>query len=259
MKRRLWLVGLVVAAIAGAMIVQMPASVVEKRLAEMNPALTLQQVSGTIWRGTFRQASWQGYALGTVSWSLSAVSVFTLRPQLSVWVDGINIAGQTKLRRQWGGAVVAQDSQMTLPATWLQHILNQPMMGLGGQLEIALDHAQLDDEGWLVALTGEAWWRDAAVRGGSGNGQWIVLGDLGLNWQTLDEGAIQGTLKDSGGELALDGKVSIANHAYRVRAQLAPRNGDPRLREALQLFGRPDASGQVRLDIFGPLVALREL
>ncbi len=259
MKRGLWWFGLAAVAIAAAMIVQMPASMVEKRLAVVNPGLSLQQLEGTIWRGSAQQVSWQGYALGTVKWSLSAASFLTLRPQLSVTINGASITGHAVLRRQWGGAVVAKDSQLMLPASWLQHILNQPTLGLSGQLDIALEHARLDNEGWLVAMTGKASWRDAAVRGGSANDPMIGLGDLDLDWQTTGEGSIQGTLNDGGGALSMMGEVSIANRAYRVRAQLAARNGDPKLRQALQFFGRSDGAGQVRLDIFGPLVALSGL
>ena len=57
--------------------------------------------------------------------------------------------------------------------------------------------------------------------------------------------------------LAVDGTVTIENRVYLVDATLNAAADNIPVRQALELLGRPDASGAVRLAISGPMVPIR--
>ncbi len=252
MKRWLGWATLAVVSLLAAALVQLPASIAQRLLAHGLPALQLQQVTGSAWQGSAGQAVWQGNALGPLTWKLSGASLLLLRPKLALTLNGSVVSGQAVITRLVDGSIRVDQAQLRMPGAWLQLIVNQPQLGLRGDLELDIEQARIDPQGWLVALDGNAWWRSAAISGAGVS----VLGDLSLHWQTTGEGQILGTLSDAGGPLALSGQVTVANRAYRVRASLAARDGNVQLRQALGFLGQVDSSGTVRMEIFGPLLAI---
>ncbi len=253
MRRRWFAAAAVVVALLLALAIQLPASLAPKLLASQLPPLALSGVSGSLWRGQAVQTSWDRWSAGTVRWRVAIPPLLLLKTRLELELDGPPLRGQLELQRNFDGTLLINNARITLPALWLQQIINQPALRLAGTVDLMIDRATVDSDGWLVALDGSARWRDAVVS----IDQRSALGDLLLTWTTDSAGRISGTLADEGGPLALNGEVSIANRSYRVRALASARSGDVALRRALSHLGRAEPSGDVRLEIFGPLVPLK--
>ncbi|MEM9183523.1 MAG: type II secretion system protein N [Pseudomonadota bacterium] len=253
MRRRWLAAAVVVAALLLALAIQLPASLAPRLLSSQVPPLALSGVSGSLWQGRAVQTSWDRWPAGAVRWRVAIPPLLALRTRLELELEGPPLRGQLVLQRNLDGTLLISGAQITLPALWLQQIINQPALRLAGTVDLKIDRAMVDSEGWLVALDGSARWRDAVVS----VDQRSALGDLLLSWTTDSNGRITGTLADEGGPLALAGEVSIANRAYRIRALASARSGDVALRRALSYLGRTEPSGEVRLEIFGPLVPLK--
>ncbi|MEM9530613.1 MAG: type II secretion system protein N [Pseudomonadota bacterium] len=233
----------------GALVWQLPASVLGHALP--TTSVQLAALEGTVWRGKAGRVLAGQVDLGTARWRTAWAPLALGRVAAEVDLAGPSLRGRGLFERRLSGALSATDVKLSMPAGWLQHLLNQPQLRLLGELDVHLKRARFDAEGWLLALDGRARWVAARVAGGAG-----ALGDLSVTWTTREDGVIEGKLSDSGGPLALSGTVQLADRQYVINARLAARDGSVPLRRTLALLGRAEAGGAVRLDIYGPLVPL---
>ena len=71
------------------------------------------------------------------------------------------------------------------------------------------------------------------------------------------DGSIAGTIADDGkGNLEVNGRFDVSPVAFSAEAFLSARNDDPRVTEALQYIGQPQADGSSHLVIRGELFKL---
>ncbi len=251
MRILLIVLALVLAATA-ALVAQWPAGHALPRLTA-GAGLALDAIEGSVWAGTAQRAWYRGLALGRLRWTLSPASVLRLAPQAEVAVDGAELAARATITRPRGGGLVLTGLDGRLPAGWLQRILNEPFLGLAGVIGFEFDRVGIGADGRLLALEGRTHWEDARLSGRLAS----ELGDLRVDWRTESAGVMLGSLADAGGPLELNGVVTVTADHYRIDARLRARSADSvALRQALELLGRADAAGWVRLQIEGPMLPL---
>lgn len=217
--------------------------------------LTLSGLSGTVWQGRADRLSLGDYPLGSLSWRLQPLSLLRLNIAAELHITGPDGSASGLLTRPIGGGSTEVSALVgSMPASWLQLMLQEPLFQLQGHLEMQIEQLVLAANGSISELRGQVYWRQAAVAGA------IVtpLGDLMLDWQS-DAGTLVGEFSDNGGPLALAGQVTIADGQYRVAAKLAARAGNPSLQQALKVLARPDRDGWLALNINGPMIPLGEL
>lgn len=255
-----------VAALA-ALAAQWPAAHALKRLSA-GSGVAFGGIEGTVWKGTAARTRYHDLALGRLRWNLSPASLLRLSPSAEVQIEGSELAARFTVERPRGGGLEFHDLSARLPAGWLQRVLNEPYLSLAGQIRFELDRVGIGADGRLRALDGRASWDEArasivtSLRPGSGSSRPVdadlsaELGSLAVDWRTESTGVMLGSLTDSGGPLQLNGEVTVTADHYRIDARLAARGEAPALRQALELLGRADAAGWVRLRIGGPMLAL---
>lgn len=234
-----------------ALLAQWPAEHALPRLSA-GSGLVLDGIEGSVWAGAAQRARYRGLALGRVRWTLAPGSVLRLAPAAEVRVDGAELAAFGTVARPRGGGLELTGLNGRIPAGWLQRILNEPFLGLTGDIGFEFDRVRIGADGRLRALDGRAQWDDAWVSGRLA----AALGDLRVDWRTESTGVMLGSLADSGGPLELDGVVTVTADHYRIDAWLRARGDSVALRQALEVLGRADASGRVRLQIEGPMLPL---
>lgn len=229
-----------------ALLWMLPAEFALRMVGDRLAPLVLDKAQGTAWNGRALQASVLGQPLGPMRWKLAPLPLLSGTVAATLELEGAQgIAGSGRLRST-ANTTRLEDVDLQLPASLLAPALDLPALKLRGRVQLRLDHAELRD-GLPVALRGSARWEDAVVAGAAA----AELGTLQLDFAPVPGGGIQGTLSDAGGPLSARGSFSVSMAGYDVEAVLAPRDGNPQVREALAWVGQPQADGSVLLRIEG--------
>lgn len=233
-------------ALAMALLWMLPAEIALRLAGERLQPLVLRGAAGTAWHGRALQSELLGQPLGPLRWRLSPWPLLAGTVDAQVTLEGGHgVRGSGHLRSD-EARIRLDDVQLELPASLLAPALDLPALVLHGRILLQLDHAELAG-GLPVALRGTAAWEDAAIGGAAA----AELGALDLAFAPVPGGGIEGTLRDRGGPLAARGSFTVSLAGYQVEAELAARDGNPQVREALAWVGQPQADGSVLLRIEG--------
>lgn len=210
---------------------------------------TLVGIDGTVWRGRAASARIGPAALEAVAWTFrpSALMLGRLEFDLTARVAGGTLEGRAG--RPLVGAPYARDVRLSAPLNELVMLAGEPDMGLAGRLDADIARLRLRTAP-VPAIDG----RITVDGAGIGPPLDLGLGGFVLEVDTNEEGLIEGTLQDTGGPLRAAGSVVLQeNGAWRLKAELAARDGHEDLAQALAMLGRPGANGAVTLERSGIL------
>jgi general secretion pathway protein N len=214
-------------------------------------ALELDGVSGTIWQGQARTAKLHGQPLGTLDWKVHPWALTARTLDADLRLQGGEFEGNGFVSATRGEARVA-NATIRMPAQRMQPALDIPALNLRGLVEITIERAELV-AGFPRLLKGTAVWREASVDGAAA----AQFGDLNAEFDTGADGALIGTVGDSGGPLMLDGQFRLAFTGFEAEALLAARDNNPQVLEALRYIGESQPDGSSILQIRGQLLPLR--
>lgn len=249
--RRVVLSLIAVVVLAAIAIATCPARFAWNFIADRAGAIKLDGLSGTIWNGRAATASLFGNALGALDWQLAPMPLLHGAALARLSLHGGEATGSGTVEHASDGTLRVIDAKIEMPANMAAPALDIPMLQLLGTLEI--DIAQLRVQGaWPTAAQGEIHWRNAAVAGAAQ----ATLGDLQAQFATAADGSIAGTAHDLGGPLQLKGTFKIDAGGYDVRANLAARDGNPQVLEALRFIGQPQGDGTTLLLIHGKFFSI---
>jgi hypothetical protein len=240
---------LIVIVVAGVVAATLPASTAYKYFGDKLGALKLSGLSGTIWDGRASSAQVFGQELGALTWQLKAKPLLTdAIVDVHFNLDGGAVAASADARRSQLGVIDVSNGTFHFPASLASPALDIPQLNLLGDIDGAIDHAQVNGV-LLTNANGTLHWKNAAVSGAAQ----AQLGDLEADFLSDANGAIQGTARDLGGPLKLDGTFTVGGGNFNVDAHLAPRDGNAQVAEALRYIGQPEAHGGSHLIISGQL------
>jgi general secretion pathway protein N len=213
--------------------------------------LELQGVGGSLWTGQARELRMHGQPLGAVTWRVAPQSLLSRRVDVDLTLDGEQYRGSgfVSARRE---LTVISNARISMPAQQMQPALDIPALNLRGTVDIELDRAELVNN-FPRLLEGRAFWRNAAVDGAAA----AELGELVAEFRTADDGALVGSVTDTGGPLAADGQFRLAFTGFEADAVLMARDGNPQVMEALRYVGEVQPDGSSILQIRGSLLPLR--
>ncbi|MCE5234316.1 MAG: type II secretion system protein N [Mizugakiibacter sp.] len=243
-RSRIALVGLAVLLLAlAALLCCLPARLALRLAGERLGPLRLEGASGSLWRGRAVQAWWGPRALGALDWTLArgpllagrVESTFALRA-----ADGFTLGGAAARE---GERIDLREVTLDLPAARLAPLLDDDPLPVRGAIRGRIGAARLV-RGWPTRLDAQFVWRDAALGADA-----VRLGDVAIVTAVQPDGSIGGTLRNGGGEVAVDGRYRVLPLGWTLQAKLAPRTDDARVRRALARFGKPAADGSVSLRI----------
>lgn len=221
-----------------------PADLAYRWFSDRLGPLRAEGLDGSVWFGSASAVSVFGTALGPAQWRLDPWSALRGSLRGEVELTGELVHGKAALQRA-DGTLRLEGIEAGFPASVLGPALDIPALILTGNIEVVAPHAELRD-GVLQSAEGTATWREIAIAGAA---QARVDG-LEARFVPAAGGGVEANLRDLGGTLAVDGRVSVRDGRYQAQVRLALRQPDPQLQEALQYIGErlPDGSTMLRID-----------
>jgi general secretion pathway protein N len=226
----------------------LPATVVTSRLARFG--ISAAGVSGSAWNGQAQVLQAGALNLGTASWKLHPLALFTARLQADVQLtrpDGfaksaitISPSGRTRFDQLTASVPLAALPPSVLPGGWT------------GTLNLKLAELTVE-RGWPVSATGtvEAVDLTGPARKPSRIGSYKVA--LPAPNQATTQNELTGALTDMGGTLQIVGTLQLKpDRSYVIEGLVATRPDTPRdVADSLQFLGTPDAQGRRPFSLAG--------
>lgn len=250
MRRALPVLAIALVALVAAatmLVVLAPAELAYRLAGHRLAPMALEGVSGSVWQGRAAQWIGHGVALGPVEWQVDRGAALTGRPSGEVRATGRQVAGTARFERTEDGWSLSSIDG-AFPAALLAPALDIPALGLLGTVELDLDSVVVRD-GYLGTAAGRIAWRGLGVRGIAA----LTLPGLEMRITSTGERALEATIADLGGPLAIDGRLRLADGAFTAEVDLVPREAEPRLEEILMYVGERRADGGSHLRIEGTL------
>lgn len=226
-----------------------PATLVDRRLAAATGGkLRIVDAEGTVWSGRGALADATGAWRLPLAWTVDATALArgALAGALTPPSGASSPSGTFDLA---SAGVTLRDLRIEVPAGALASVLPARIpVALGGTLTVTTAEFAAGADAYRGGIN--ARWRDArAVVGGTVANLGAV--DLALAPQ---DGRLAGRLISSGGDLRIDGTVTLAATSVGVDATVTPLPSAPELvGRALAALGTPDGSGGVRVSWRGAL------
>ena len=249
--RNLLLFLIVLVLIAGVFVATCPAEFAYRMVADRLGVVRLAGVSGSLWQGHASSAQVFGQEIGTLDWRLEAAPLLGGELLAHVSLAGAELSGSGIVDRVSDGTISVRDASFRVPARMAAPALDIPALQLLGTIDGKLAEARLRGA-WVQQASGNLRWNDAAVAGAAQ----AQLGTLEATFSSAPDGTIVGVARDLGGPLQLNGTFKVSAGSFDADANLAARDGNPQVIEALRYIGQPQADGTSHLVIHGQLFKL---
>ena len=196
-------------------------------LALANAPLQLSGISGTVWNGKAETAVLplddDSYALGSLQWRLSPISLLTAKPCIDV---------QTKLDDQMlsgsacvglDGALQLDNAQISVPAKVAEIIA--PIVEVDGEIMLHVESLQLSNN-QIHNLRASGSWNAARFYNST---SWVGLGTLGFDLTEDGSGGVNAKILDVDGplQLQLNSQFNLAGK-YDTKGEIHLRPNTPR-------------------------------
>jgi hypothetical protein len=184
-----------------------------------------------------------------LAWDYRPLGLLAGRVDIAVRFSKDQVRGSGVVGISPGGDLHVADADVSLPVEELARAFRLPVIKLAGEVSTSVTTLQVSGQR-LTEADGVLLWQQAQVI----RPQALRLGDLEAVFETRD-GVIEGTLRDKGGPLQLEGLVTIqADGSYELNASLASRDDtQPALSQTLRRLGRPGPDGKVSVNYSGTL------
>ena len=243
MKRSLAYMLLGLAAYLLFLVAQLPAQQVYARLApRLHLPLQLYQIRGSVWHGEAAVASWGAQRFEHLRWRLRPQAL--LLGRLEVDLELRKGAGrlQTIIGLSMGGERYLRAGRVHLPLAEVESLVSREPLGLTGNLEVTLERLTVA-AGRILAARGKL----SIENAGLAPPLKVKVGNFRVDFETTEDGVIEGIIKDQGGPLQVQGLLRLQQDGrYRLTAELAARDPQRRdIRQALRYLGNPSPAGKV--------------
>ncbi|TMH06823.1 MAG: type II secretion system protein N [Betaproteobacteria bacterium] len=246
--RALFAIGLTVAALALALAILAPATLVDNRVDAMTAGrVRITNATGTVWNGAGDLSVPAANLRFPVAWHIERFPLLwaevhgTLREQGDVPV--VFEVGRDRFD--------VRNLALSLTADALLRTVGAPAMigDAGGRVDVHVERLLRQHD----ALDGqvEARWLDASLPGPRPDAR-IALGDVRIDGSGRG-GRLVGTIANTGGNVDIAGTVTVgASGDAGIDAQIRPRDGLDAVRRnaiaaALSMIGRADGTGAYRI------------
>jgi general secretion pathway protein N len=247
---RAWLViGASVTLLAAALIIQAPATLLDRRVADLTDGrIRIAAASGTVWRGTGELTLLPDGARVPIAWRLEPTPL--LRGVLAGSLTAADAGRPARFSVEHENFTV-HDFAIALPAISVLRTAGVPdaLTNAGGTLTV--DAADLARRGGRLEARANLNWTGAALAAPL-TGARIALGDVRLV-VTGSGSEIPATLSNTGGEVDIAGSLVFSLRGMpQFDARIKPRPGLPADRNAaiataLSSIGRADGAGGYRI------------
>ena len=230
-----------------AMIVLFPAApVVDYFRPQLGP-VAVEGVNGKLYKGVIDEVRSTDDLLPlefqNVGWAIAPNTLLKGGVGVSISFDGYGGQGSGLITRAWDGSISVTDFDFNALAKELEPLLPVPIASFTGELLANIDKITLVNE-LLTGFDGTLTWRDAALV----TPVPTSLGTVDVVIKSDGEQSHTVTLKAAGGDIVMDGEVSVTSDGdFAVDVLFTPAQNAPAdVLNGLRQMGRPDAQGRVR-------------
>jgi len=230
------------------MLVLLPADRVYAVLKERIPLpVSLYQVDGSVWDGTAAVAIVGTQRFESIGWRFRPLALFLGRLEVALDFDRNGRGLSVVAGRSVTGDYFMRDLNADLPAAELESLYTPVKLGLSGDVIADIGRIVVDGN-HLATIEGTILWKNAGLTMSSGN----PVGNFEIEFETTNEG-VKGLVKDAGGPLQVDGLLLLKpDGRYQFTGSFNLRDaGRNDIRQALRIFGNPDATGKVTVSQSG--------
>ena len=182
-----------------------PAAWAVRLLESRLPGLQASGVSGSLWSGRAQRLSIDNITVTDLDWSWRPLAVLLGRAEYRL--RGQWLASPVSLRAGVGvtGSAYLADVSAKVVAQALLEQLYPQAASLNGQLTMELDTVDFSTQGQLPLISGDIHWQQAGLDTPVN----LRLGEVALLLTPADD-KTTGTLNAKGGQLLVDGELSLA-------------------------------------------------
>jgi len=234
---------LVLVLLVAAFAVEAPATLIDRRVERASGGvLRLADATGTVWSGRGTLADARGRWRLPLGWRADPVALlagrlaFTLVPASADEPRGVVMLGEQE--------VGATDLALRLPAAMLESAWPaNPVPRFEGRLVVT--SPSLRRVGARIEGALDARWEDARISLG---GLALALGVVEATARPGDRGVTRVALRNRGGDVAIDGEMTVQDDGVRLDARLAPAPSlAPPLALIVRSLGTVEPDGRVHV------------
>ncbi len=235
--------------VAGSMLVVVaaalfaPASLIDSRLAAASRGqLRMVSAAGTVWNGSGLVTGESRTWTLPVTWTVDRRSL--LRGNVVLTTGDAEGSDAPRGTLAWRSDALTLDQMaLRLPAAALDGVLAPGnVVALGGQ--VAVDASHFTWSGSAGSGTASMRWTGARIAVNAGT---LALGTVTVSLTPRD-GGLAGRIENVGGDVRIDGDLTLGPTMSAVNMTLAPLpSTPPAVARALGAIGTPDGTGAVRL------------
>jgi general secretion pathway protein N len=207
----------------------------------------LSGLQGSIWSGTASRVMINNSSAGKLEWQLSPWSLLLGRISTDIQLvrNQELIEGHVALTA--GGRLAASDLNLRLNGETLGQLTSPYLLhgNIEGNISI-LTYQQ----GKVIQASGKVLLTDANIEGP----QSLILGQVNADIEPESDGSII-KFKNLGSPMDIKGTLKLnGNGNYRINLGVLNRDSKRQdIKEALKVFGKPDATGRIQLTYYGKL------
>ena len=211
--------------------------------------LSLQGLTGTLWKGQAAQARIASLNFGQLNWDMKLLSLFTGKLGLDLLTAGNDSRIEGTARAGLDQTLYVDELRGKIPAAMLMPLFYGFPIGIDGHITADIKQAEIK-KGKRLSLEGKMVWYSAKITAP----QAVELGDLFVAMRP-DKNGTKFLLSDQGGPLTLDGTVTVKhNGQYKVNVYLGTKDkSQTALSNGLKMLGRTNPQGKVLVSRTGRL------
>src|SRR5688500_15786852 len=220
-----------------------PAEVAYRYARDRLGPIALSGISGSVWDGRAEQVTAFGRGIGALDWHVRKSPLLSRRAIAQLKLGGAGIDAQARVDAA-RDVVRLEGLTLALPAAMLGPALDIPALVFEGRVVLDVPEAEIVG-GYLRSARGSATWKDIGVQGAAV----ARMPGIRAEFAPAADGSIVATIRDLGGALAIDGRVTIRDGKFDSETRLSLREPAPQLGEMLKFIGErtPDGASLLRV------------
>ncbi|PCI68151.1 MAG: hypothetical protein COB38_09105 [Gammaproteobacteria bacterium] len=187
-------------------IILMPAKLIKKFIPEKS-GFRLVGLDGTVWSGSIDHLQGKGWTLSEVKFNTKILALVTGQLGADISILEGDLKGDLSFSLKDDKNVELEDVSIKTQFSHFEKYIPFKGIELNGSIETQnLDLKLVDSKpNYLAGITQ---WNDGAV---VFNGKSWQLGNFAINWQTNEDGSINGTIMKEKNVLDIQGNINISN------------------------------------------------
>ncbi len=206
-----------------------------------NDIITIQGVSGTIWKGKAYLISANNLQFKKTDWSFNLWQLLIGKLSIDANTIFLDNTITAELGVSFLGRYFVNDLTAKIPAKEITQLANIPLAQLDGMIALNIEHAQWQ-QGELPLASGEILWTNATVT----VADTVSLGNVSIMLGESEQQLLNAEIKSQGGNINISGIAELMPEAdYGVNIKLLPTAAtNNNIKQSLGLFAEKQSNGE---------------